>query len=142
MQDNNKFNKLKTEQKMKNSKMAKTIAATVFFANIFAANASDFTQSTPGNLDYSLYQAALESSSECINIKFKLQNDCYTVIYVVDPASGEKKMLVDGTISAGQHGVMFKTGAADTKTYTCVLEAYDNESGALIYASETNVAKN
>ena len=127
---------------MKNSKMAKTIAAAALFVNIFAVNASDFTQSTPGNIDYSLYQAVPQNSAECINIKFTLKNDCYTVLYVIDPVTGEKKMLVDGTISAGQHGVMFKTGAADTKTYTCVLEAYDNESGALIYASETNVAKN
>ncbi len=127
---------------MKNSKMAKTIAAAALFVNIFAVNASDFTQSTTGNIDYSLYQAISQNSAECINIKFKLQNDCYTVLYVIDPVTGEKKMLVDGTISAGQHGVMFKTGAADTKTYTFVLEAYDNESGALIYASETNVAKN
>ncbi len=127
---------------MKNSKMAKTIAATVFFANIFAANASDFTQSTPGNLDYSLYQAASESSSECINIKFKLQNDCYTILYVVDPASGEKKMLVDGTISAGQHGVMFKTTAGDKGSYNCVFEAYDNETGSLVYVSETKVSRN
>lgn len=127
---------------MKNSKMAKTIAAAALFVNIFAVNASDFTRSTLGNIDYSLYQAVSQNSAECINIKFRLQNDCYTVLYVIDPVTGEKKMLVDGTISAGQHGVMFKTGAADTKTYTCVLEAYDTESGTLVYSSETNVAKN
>ena len=127
---------------MKNSKMAKTIAAAALFVNIFAVNASDFTQSTPGNIDYSLYQAVPQNSAECINIKFRLKNDCYTVLYVIDPVTGEKKMLVDGTISAGQHGVMFKTGAADTKTYACVLEAYDTESGTLVYSSETNVAKN
>lgn len=127
---------------MKNLKMAKTIAAAAIFVNIFLANASDFTQNTPGNMDYSIYQAVSQNSAECINIKFRLQNDCYTLLYVTDPVTGEKKMLVEGTISAGEHGVMFKTGSTDTKIYNCVLEAYDNESGALIYSSETNVAKN
>lgn len=122
---------------MKTTKIFKTIAVSMFFLTVFSVYAQNINNSSAGDTGYSILHH--KTVNDCINIKFSLKNDCYAVMYVIDNHTGEKSMLVDGDISKGTHGVMFKNGKNDIKTYKCILEAYDVNSGELVFTSETNI---
>ncbi|MBZ0203341.1 MAG: hypothetical protein K8I03_10035 [Ignavibacteria bacterium] len=124
---------------MKKTNLFKSFTAAVLVTIAFAANAQSIEAAE--SYGYSVYQSANTSSTDCINIKFSLKNDCYAKMYVIQSDSAEKIMLVEGDISTGLHGVMFKTGKNDSKTYKCILEAYDVNSGELIHTSETNISQ-
>lgn len=100
---------------------------TALFITIFSINAQENNITSAGNHDCLLYQT--EKVNGCYNIKFILGNDCYAVLYAVDEITGEKSMLVEGDISAGLHGIMFKTKL--TGSFNCVLEAYNNNGNLL-----------
>lgn len=119
---------------MKTTNKIKFFAAAVLFLTVISINAQENTISSAGNYGYALYQA--EKLNGCYNIKFSLNNDCYAVLYAIDEKTGEKTLLVDGDISEGMHGVMFKSPAPNS--YTCLLEAYD-KNGNIIHSSSINV---
>lgn len=94
----------------------------VLFLTVFNINAQDSCFIPAGKQGNMIYHVANQNG--CINIKFNLMDDCYTVLYAIDSQTGAKTMLVDGDISAGSHGVMFKTGN-NNHNYEFVLEIFD-----------------
>jgi hypothetical protein len=112
--------------------------ALVLFFAFFTASviAGDKPES---NSKYSLYLNSEVISSNCVNIKFNLKEDCYTVVYLLPEDSASRIMLVDGEVSSGTHGVMFKVPENTSKSsYTCIIEAYD-KSGAIAYSNTTQI---
>jgi len=122
---------------MKTTNKIKFFAVTALFITIFSINAQENKITSAGNQGCLLYQA--EKVNGCYNIKFSLNNDCYAVLYAIDEKTGEKSMLVEGDISEGLHGVMFKT--KQSGSYNCVLEAYDN-NGNLLNTSNISLKLN
>lgn len=108
--------------------------AFLFFA-CFSTNAQNTNNSSAGSQGFALFQA--NSNNECINIKFNLNDDCYAILYAINLQTGAKTMLVDGDISKGLHGVMFKTGKESAK-FDCTLEAFDN-NGNILHSSKINI---
>lgn len=68
---------------------------------------------------------------ETTTIKFQIKEDCFVKLFVTDVSTGKIIMLVEGDMSSGEKGVIFKTdtqdGAAGSREYTCTLETYSAE---------------
>lgn len=67
---------------------------------------------------------------ETTTIKFRIQEDCFVKLYVTEILTGKVTMLVEGDISSGEKGIIFKSdnpdGSAESRVYeyTCTLETY------------------
>lgn len=127
---------------MKTIKIFKIVAFSILFVTAIATNAQTNDLSSGGKHNINIYQNFNNIPNDCINVKFNIKNDCYAKLYLINPISSEKIMLVDGDISAGLHGVMFKSGENETNMYKCILEAYSVNSGKLVYSSETILSRN
>ncbi len=108
---------------MKKTNKIKLIAAAVLFLTVFSINAQNNNVNSAGNYGASITQGAYVNG--CYNVRFTLPNDCYAIIYAINNKTGEKTMLVDGDISAGTHGVMFKTNN-ESSIYNYILEVKDS----------------
>lgn len=125
---------------MKTTNKIKFFAAAVLFLTVFSINAQNLNNSSAGSQVFAVYQG--NTNNGCINIKFNLNEDCYAVLYAVDTKTGNKTILVDGDISKGFHGVMFKTADTAAGSYVCVLEAYDTATDILLNKTETLIKCN
>lgn len=87
--------------------------------------------------EYFLYQNFENISAESVDIKFAIKEDSYVVIYVKDLVSGDISTLVEGFVSAGNHGIVHKCAASlgNAGRYLCVMEIFEREGGTLIYSS-------
>ncbi|MBE2217553.1 MAG: hypothetical protein IAE90_05080 [Ignavibacteria bacterium] len=67
---------------------------------------------------------------ETTTIKFQLKEDCFVKLYVKEAHTGSITMLVEGDMSSGEKGVIFKSAPVDGSAgsnetdYTCILETY------------------
>lgn len=80
-----------------------------------------------------LIQNAPNPFEETTTIKFRLMEDCYVKLYVTEVHTGSISMLVEGEMSSGEKGVIFKSAAVDgiagsnETEYTCTIETYSAE---------------
>lgn len=116
---------------MKKINKITSLALMAFFLTVLSISAQEINITSAGNAGYMIYQGTFQN--DCHNIKFSLKEDCYAVLYAVDNQTGDKTMLVDGEISAGEHGVLFKIGN-DKRKYSCMMEIYD-PTGNVIHTS-------
>lgn len=67
---------------------------------------------------------------ETTTIKFQVKEDCFVKLFVTDVLTGNVTLLVEGDISSGEKGIIFKTDTQDGTAggrvceYTCTLETY------------------
>lgn len=87
--------------------------------------------------EYSLYQNFENIPAETVDIKFALREDSYVILYVRDLLSGVESALVEGFVSAGNHGIVHKSATAvgNASRFLCVMEVYEHEGGKLVYSS-------
>lgn len=90
----------------------------------------------------SLSQNVPNPFSDTTTIKFSLKEDCYVKLYVTEQQSGKNILLVDGEMSRGEHGIIFKaagkngSGSENHYDYTATLEAYSLNGNKLLNTSE------
>lgn len=68
---------------------------------------------------------------ETTTIKFHVKEDCFVKLFVTEVSTGKVTVLVEGDISSGEKGIIYKTdtheGAAGNGEYICTLETYSSE---------------
>ena len=80
-----------------------------------------------------LIQNAPNPFEETTTIKFLLKEFCYVKLFVKEVHTGSITMLVEGDMSSGEKGVIFKSAPLDGSAgsneseYTCTLETYSAE---------------
>lgn len=117
-----------------------------FTALIFIATSNLYSQAfaqrsglAPG---FCLTQNFPDPFDKTTSIKFNLSEDCYVKMFVEDLQTGNKTLLVDGEMSAGKHGIIFKANkkitaqAQSASSYRCTMEAYSLIENNLLYSSE------
>lgn len=78
-------------------------------------------------------------------VKFTLKEDCYVKMFVSNGQTRNKSYLVDGEMSAGDHGIVFKTNEiamsnSDKNTgYICTMEVYSLTGNIQLYTSDINM---
>lgn len=92
--------------------------------------------------NYTLSQNSPNPFNDITTIKFSLKEDCYVKLYVTEQQSGKNILLVEGEMSAGEHGIIFKaaarngSGSDNHYDYTCTLEVYSQTGERLLNTSE------
>jgi hypothetical protein len=117
--------------------MKKTVLICAFIIISSAIYAGTFAQVADNNRDYSLYQNTPNPFEETTSIKFSLKQDGYVKIFVSDTDNGDTYMLVDGEMTTGEHGVIFKhqqKGAGSR--YKCYMEVYHAVNSAPVFTAE------
>lgn len=74
--------------------------------------------------------------SETTSIKFTLLQDCFAKLSVVELNEGSETELVNGLISAGEHGIIFKAPKTNSRKYKCILKTYSEADSSLLYTRE------
>ena len=109
----------------------------LIFIHVYSTHS--FSQATHVNSGYGLFCKSTDSDTGLINIKFILTEQSYVKIYSVDVETGSIEMIVDGTISEGQHGVIYKIiPIKKPDDLICVMEVYE-EKGKLIYKTQSEI---
>jgi len=77
--------------------------------------------------------------SETTTIKFVLSQDCYVKLSAVETNDGSETELVNGLLSAGEHGIIFKAPKGNGREYKCILNAYSETGNTLLYTREIDM---
>lgn len=89
------------------------------------SSAGVMAQQPDVNRPYLLNENQPNPFKETTHINFYLAQDCYVKLYTIDEHNGETHMLVDGEMTAGEHGIVFKALAVNTtKNYKCYMEIF------------------
>ena len=111
------------------------LMSTVSYAQVFA-------QSSKPTLGLNTLRNHPNPFEEVTDIKFNLTEDCYVKLIVRDLQTERQFILVDGEISAGSQGVIFKAPGNSTGTpakYKCILEVYSDRGSELKSSSEISM---
>lgn len=121
---------------------AKLKFITVFSLLTLCLPVSFVAQENGNDGKYILKQNTPNPFSDVTTIKFSLKETCYVKLYVTEQQSGKNTLLVDGEMSAGEHGIIFKaagrngSGSENHFDYTGNLEAYSLTGNMLLHSSE------
>lgn len=120
--------------------MKKTLVFFLLYLAIMPLYSKAPAQTNNNHGRFELFQNYPNPFEETTNIKFHLETDCFVKLYVKNGSLVQP--LVDGEISAGNHGIIYKNTQGKqpgTNKLVCVLEVYSGNSGELIYSSEINM---
>ena len=73
---------------------------------------------------------------EVTTISFFLKQDCIAKLSAVDRSTGNVIELVNGVLSAGEHGIIFKAPITGSSGYKCILTAFSESDNSLLYSAE------
>ncbi len=73
---------------------------------------------------------------ETTTISFMLKQDCIVELNAVDRSTDKVIELVNGVLSAGEHGIIFKVPYTTSTGYRCILTAYSESDNTLLYKAE------
>ena len=79
--------------------------------------------------------------NETTTIKFIILNDSYVKLSVVETANGNETELVNGLLSAGEHGIIFKAPRANGREYKCILKTFSENDSSLVYTREIDMVQ-
>lgn len=98
---------------------------------------SIFSQNNSGSSDSPkiLYNTP-NPFTQTTTIKFSLKQDCFVKLSVINTSTKSITELVDGSLSAGEHGIIFKAPANINTGYKCVLTAYSEADNSVLYSTE------
>lgn len=115
--------------------ITKFIAQIVLIAAL--GGVSIFSQNNSGSSDSPkiLYNTP-NPFTETTTIKFSLKQDCFVKLSVINKSEGNVTELVEGLLSAGVHGVIFKVPENYNSEYKCVLTAYSEKDNSVLYTAE------
>ena len=106
-----------------------------------------FAQDNGSKPEYSLYQNSPNPFGETTTIKFSLKEDCSVKLYITEHQTGKTSMLADGEMTAGEHGIIFKTmsktgsSSENYTDYTCTMETYTIAGDILLYSSRIKMVQ-
>lgn len=103
------------------------LAVTIIAACLMSASSSAevLSQSPDANRPYSLSQNQPNPFTETTRINFYLMDDCFVKLYTIDQQTGETYLLVEGDMSKGDHGVIFKALTKNgVNNYKCCMEIF------------------
>lgn len=122
--------------------MKKNISA-VFIILVLAVTLNIRTFSNqPGNHDFvKLFHNDPNPFSKTTTVKFNITEDSNVRIFAVNKITGKRIDLVDGFVSAGEHGVIFKSPEEEKGEYTCTIQIYSSDNGTVLYTKELIMLK-
>ncbi len=74
--------------------------------------------------------------NETTTIKFFLKQECNVKLSVINRTTEKVTELVNGSLSAGEHGIIFKAPANINTGYRCILTAYSEADNSVLYSTE------
>lgn len=99
-----------------------------------------FSQTTPNEpgsqKDRNLLYIIPNPFNETTTIKFILKQDSYVKLSVINRSTAKVTELVDGTLSAGEHGIIFKVPVNINTGYRCVLTTYSEADNSVLFTTE------
>ena len=104
-------------------------------------------QAEDHNRGYSLHQNYPDPFRDTTTIKFSLKEDCYVKLYVTEQSTGKIYSLVDGEMTKGDHGIIFKAAELNRGVsvsycnFKCTFETYSLNSNTLVYTSEIKMTQ-
>ncbi len=120
----------------------KTIFVTIF---LLAAAFNSYSQTSgtgTGNSECSIqFLNTPNPFSETTTIKFYLKEDSNVILYVTNILTGKTCSLVDGFLSAGEHGIVFKAPKDEAGEYNCIFQAYSPSSKSMLHSSNLIMKK-
>ncbi len=120
----------------------KTIVLTVF---LLAAALNSYSQTSgtgPGNPESSIqFLNTPNPFSETTTIKFFLKEDSNVILYVTNILTGKTIDMVDGLLSAGEHGIVFKAPKDEAGEYNCTFRAYSPSSKSMLHSTNLIMIK-
>ncbi|MBL8017967.1 MAG: hypothetical protein JNK43_11895 [Ignavibacteria bacterium] len=118
--------------------MKKTaICFILIFFNICSAHL--LSQTEPTNSGYGLICKSADSETGLVIVIFTIINHGNVKIYSVEGKTGKIEMIVDGVISEGQHGIIYKIlPEKEPGDMMCVMEIFE-DNGNLIYKTQSGI---
>jgi len=96
---------------------------------------------------FSMLQNYPDPFANSTDIKFILEEDCYVKLFVINVPAGKRTYLVDGEMSEGKHGIIFKADknskgtSENSSNYLCTMQVYSLEQNILIYTAEIKMVQ-
>ena len=128
---------LKSKQRtiIMNAKLIYLIAFLLIFSVM--KTFSQTTTNEPGSQkDRNLLYIIPNPFNETTTIKFMIKQDSYVKISVIEKNTGDITELVNGSLSAGEHGIIFKAPANINTGYRCILTAYSEADNSVLCTTE------
>lgn len=124
------INQIRKLIKRGSRKMNKILILTLLCLVAVCSQGFSYAQVNSQDPEPVLIQNTPNPFEETTTIKFRVKEDSFVKLYVTEVHTGSITMLVDGEMSSGEKGVIFKSAPLDGSAgsneteYTCTLETY------------------
>lgn len=109
-------------------------AALIILVTALTLNAQTFGKQPGDHESVKMFQNYPNPFSKTTTVKFNLTNDSNIRIFAVNKSTGETIDLADGFVSAGEHGVIFKSPEGINAEYICTLQVFSGDGSKLVYS--------
>ncbi len=116
-------------------------AVLIILVAAFMLNTVAFGKQKDSNDGIKKFQNFPNPFSETTTVKFSLSGDSKIKIFVVNKTSGVIIDLADGFVSAGEHGVIFKSPEGEKGEYTCTIQVFSSDENTVLFSKEIVMLK-
>lgn len=116
-------------------------AVLIILVTAFTLNAQSYGKQPDNHRPVKVFQNYPNPFSVTTTVKFTLTEDSNIKIFAVNKISGEKIELADGFVSAGEHGVIFKSPEGSYAEYICTLQVFSGDGSSVIYSEDITMTR-
>jgi hypothetical protein len=120
----------------------------LFLLLVFTISSLSYTEVFAQNAEFAAGLSLLQNSpnpfEEITSIKFDLTKGSYVKLTVVNLETGYQTILIDGEMSAGKQGIIFKTNRRINErsaNFRCTLEIYSLADNTLLNTAEIKMVQ-